>query len=138
MVKDKYQKILDQFELYYPDFYKQADDWWASGRMTIAVKLRDGSVFEYNRMDNTIRRIRTDEVNGDDDHVAKEFSANLKKIIPFCGKTQTEIANELGITNAMLSRYIHGTSIPNAGKAFRIAKILGCTVDELFDSNYME
>jgi DNA-binding XRE family transcriptional regulator len=136
MVKDKYEQILNLFELYYPSLYKQAIDWWASGPMSITVKLRDQSIFEYNRMDNTIRHIRAD--NRDEETMAKEIGYNLQKLIPLSGRTQSDIAKELGITNAMLSRYIHGTSVPSVVKARRIAKAIGCRIDELFDSTYLE
>jgi transcriptional regulator with XRE-family HTH domain len=66
------------------------------------------------------------------------LGANLRKIIPICGITQKDLATKLGITNAMLSRYIHGTAVPSAAKLHRIAKALGCTMDELFDGTYME
>lgn len=137
MVRDKYEQILNQFQLYYPSLYTQTIDWWATGPMSITVKLKDKSRFEYNYMDNTIRAIKT-EATSNDDVIAKSFGYNLQKFIPLSGKTQNEIAQTLGITNAMLSRYVHGTSMPSAGKAFRLAKILGCSVDELFDNTYEE
>lgn len=137
MVRDKYEKILDQFELYYPTLYKQAVDWWSSGRMSIAVKLNDGSVFEYDYVENTIRRIQND-ADLDDTRMTKSFGQNLQKHIPFSGMTHGQLAEKLGITNAMLSRYIHGNSSPSVVKAFRIAKTLGCTIDELFDGTYTE
>lgn len=138
MMRNKYEPMLDQFKLYYPGYYDQAVDWWASGRLSITVRLKDGTQFEFNSMTNTIRRVRTDASVASDDVVAKEFGHNLQKFITMRGVTNMELASRLGITNAMLSRYIHGTSMPSAGKAFRLAKALGCTIDELFDGTYME
>lgn len=135
MMRDKYERILNQFQLYYPSLYEQTVDWWATGPMSITVKLRDKSRFEYNSMYDTIRAIKL-EATSDDEIIAKSLGYNLQKFIPLSGKTQNEIAKDLGITNAMLSRYVHGTSMPSAGKAFRLAKILGCSVDELFDNIY--
>lgn len=137
MIRDKYEKILNEFEMYHPGFYKQAVDWWASGRMSISVKLQDGSVFEYNQLENTLRKVNTD-VSADDASMTKSFGKNVQKHIPFCGMSHGQLAEKLGITNAMLSRYIHGNSAPSAVKAFKIAKALGCTVDELFDGTYIE
>jgi ribosome-binding protein aMBF1 (putative translation factor) len=137
MVRDKYEKILSQFELYHPTLYKQSVDWWASGRMAITVKLSNGELFEYNQLENTIRRVQT-ETDLDEGNMTKSFGKNLQKHIPLCGMSHGELAEKLGITNAMLSRYIHGNSSPSVVKAFRIAKAIGCTVDELFDCNYAE
>lgn len=136
MMKDKYQKILEKFEIYYPSIYKQAVDWWASGRMFITVKLADGNMFEFNPLDNSIRRIRVKECEQDESVRRKEFGSNLEKLIPLSGMTKGELAARLGITNAMLSRYLRGTSIPSVDKAYQIANIIGCRVEELFDNTY--
>lgn len=137
VIKDKYEKILEQFELYYPNFYSQAVDWWASGRMSIGIKLRNGEVLDYDHMENSIRWIRYDNRLDDEEFRRKTFSHNLQKMIPFTGMSKGEIAERLGITNAMLSRYITGKSIPSVDKAYQLARLLGCTTDELFDDNYM-
>lgn len=138
MLTDKYGKILKQFELHYPELYSQAENWWASGRMSITVKLQDGSMFEYDWLDNSIRHVRTKNGSHDDEVLRKEFSANLEKMIPYSGLTKSELAKKLGITNAMLSRYLRGTSMPSVDKAYKIARAIGCRVDELFDDTYME
>jgi ribosome-binding protein aMBF1 (putative translation factor) len=138
MIRNKYERILDQFELYYPSLYEQSVDWWASGRTTISVRLQDQSVFEYNHIDNTIRRIRVDDYSEDESVRRKAFGHNLQKIISGCGMSQNDLAEKVGITNAMLSRYIHGTSMPSADKAHMIANTIGCTMDELFDDTYMD
>ena len=67
MIRNKYEQILDLFEVNYPDFYRQATDWWASGRMTIGVKLSNGEKIEYNHVDNTIRWLLTDDRAIDED-----------------------------------------------------------------------
>lgn len=139
MVRDKYEKILNQFELYYPNFYEQAVDWWASGRASIGVKLNDGSVLDYNHFDNSIRFIQINTYIEDDEESRKKaFGHNLQKMIPFTGMTKGEIAEKLGITNAMLSRYLRGTTMPSADKAHQIARLIGCSTDELFDDTYMD
>lgn len=132
MIKDKYEDLLRNFELYYPKLYSQAIDWWVSGRMSIMVRLEDGNTYEYDRSDDSIRLLRTGP-DRSDESVAKDFGCNLRKFITLSGMTQKDICERLGITNAMLSRYIHGTSMPSAGKAYRLANLLGCTVDELFN-----
>jgi ribosome-binding protein aMBF1 (putative translation factor) len=138
MIKDKYEQMLNNFELYYPEHYKKAVDWWASGRMSITVKLEDGDMYEYDRVDNSLRRLRTKDIEEDETLLSKELGANLRKTVPLTGMTQKELADKLGITTAMLSRYIHGVSTPSATKLHRIAKIVGCTMDELFDDTYIE
>lgn len=139
MIRDKYEKILDQFELYYPSMFKDAVDWWVSGRMMICVRLTNGEIYEFNRLDNSIRKMSTmDEYIEDEEIRKKALGHNLQKLIPFSGMTQSEIAKRLGITDAMMSRYIHGVSMPSADKVHLLAMMIGCRVDELFDATYSE
>lgn len=138
MLKNKYEGMLNQFEQYYPTMAARTIDWWASGRMSITVKLSDGTLFDYSPMDNSIRRVRVDEYETDETVIRKEFGSNLQKLIPFSGMSKSELAEKVGITNAMLSRYISGKSMPSVSKAYHIAKAIGCRIDELFDSTYIE
>ena len=138
MIKDKYARILEQFERYYPNFYNQAVDWWASGRASIGVKLRNGERLDYNHLDNSVRWVHYNDRDIDDETRRKTFGHNLEKMIPFTGLSKGEIAERLGITNAMLSRYLKGTSMPSVDKAHQIAMLIGCSTDELFDDTYAE
>ena len=106
--------------------------------MTIAVELENGSRYEYDSMDGSIRRLRDRGIDIDEELLTKELGYNLRKLIPLTGKTQKDISDEVGISNVMMSRYIHGGSSPSAAKLHMIARALGCTMDELFDSTYME
>lgn len=138
MMKGKYERVVEQFELYYPSLAKQAVDWWPSGRMFITVRLRNGDDFEFNPMDNTIRRICVNDDNVDKEIRRKTFGINLDKLISVSSMSKGELASRLGITNAMLSRYTKGTSIPSVDKAYEISRILGCRLEELFDDTYNE
>ena len=136
MVKDKYGRTFSQFELYHPSLYSRTVDWWASGRMAITVKLNDGNMFEFDPLDNSIRRVVINWHEVDEDISRKEFGNNLLKMIPFSGMNSKELADEVGISTVMLSKYIHGKSTPNVLVARKLARALGCTVDELFDDTY--
>ena len=137
MVRDKYEKILKQFELYYPDYYNNAVNWWASGRVSIGIKLENGEMLDFNSMENTIRWIKNVD-DADEEYRRKAFGYNLQKILPFCGMSKSELAEKLGITNAMLSRYIHGKAMPSFDKGRQIAMLIGCSMEELFDDNFIE
>ena len=136
MIKDKYERTLKQFELYHPSLYGRTVDWWASGRMAITAKLDDGSMFEFDPLDNSIRRVITNWSDVDEEITRKEFGNNLLKMIPFSGMNSKDLAAEVGISTVMMSKYIHGKSTPNVLVARKLARALGCTVDELFDDTY--
>jgi transcriptional regulator with XRE-family HTH domain len=47
------------------------------------------------------------------------------------GITQRDLANKIGITEVSISRYIHGTRIPNANIIKKIAEVLEVSVGEI-------
>ena len=46
--------------------------------------------------------------------------------------TQQYIANELGISRSSVAMWETGEAMPRADRLPELAKILGCTIDELF------
>ena len=60
-----------------------------------------------------------------------EFGHNLQTVIRSKNVTQSQLARQLGITEAMLSRYIHGTSMPGVDKVYALANILGCRITDI-------
>lgn len=135
MVTRNMTVVLEHFRVYHPALYNDMVDWWDSGFMSIYIEFKDKSVFEYNKHDNTLREIKGRE---ELELTAKEVGHNIRKLIRTSGITQSDVAARAGITEAMMSRYINGNSMPSLDKAYRIAKILGRTVDELFDSHYLK
>lgn len=136
MMKNKYERIIERFEQYYPYLYEQSVDWWPSGRTCVTVKLEDGMLFEYNHIDNTIRRIQSNDYTKDLDLLRKEIGHNLKNLILTRGISQAEISERCGITPAMLSRYLHGTSMPGIDKVYALAAILGCRTVDIMGEPY--
>lgn len=52
------------------------------------------------------------------------------------GKTQAQVAKEVGIAEIAYQRYEYGTTEPRVRTAIRIADALGTTVEALFRENY--
>ena len=136
MMQNKYDRMLDQFRTYYPDLYDQAVDWWPSGRMHISIKTDDRLIFEYSSLDNTIRRVKVSDYSNDPDALKKGLGRNLQKVMLTRTMSQSQLAEKIGVTQAMLSRYIHGTSMPGLDKLYNIASVLGCRVADLLDDTY--
>lgn len=49
------------------------------------------------------------------------------------GMTQMQVANALGVTNAAVSQWETGKTMPKGESLLKLAKIFGCTVDELLE-----
>lgn len=64
----------------------------------------------------------------------------LQELIRRIGKTQGEIAQEMGISESRLSRIINGYTVPRASEQEILSKILGVDKNQLFqnDQSYEE
>ena len=60
------------------------------------------------------------------------INSKLKNLVRKSGKTQGEIANEVGISEARLSRIIHGYTKPRKSEEEALAKVLGILAVEVF------
>lgn len=138
MMKDKYSRMLERFQQYYSYLYDNAVDWWPSGRSCITVKLDDGVLLEFDSFDDTIRRIQPNNYTKDVESLRRDIGHNLKKIVIARGMAQSDIAERCGITEAMLSRYIHGTSMPGVDKIYALASALGCRAIDIIGESYEE
>lgn len=130
---NKYQDALERFEMYYPGIAKSAIDWWPSGHFHITIKLSDSTLFEFNPGDNSLRKLTpvSPETVNDSERLKKEIGHNLAKRVRESGMPQNIVAEKCGITTAMLSRYIHGSSMPGLDKVYILANALGCNVSDI-------
>ena len=60
-----------------------------------------------------------------------DFSKSLKKIIAESGMTQKQFAIQSGVTEAAISRYLHGTRQPTMEALLKLKKAAGCTWEEM-------
>jgi transcriptional regulator with XRE-family HTH domain len=61
------------------------------------------------------------------------LSDNMKKIRESRGITTIQLAEEVGVTQSLITRFEMGSRIPNVVTALAIAKRLGVTVERLVD-----
>ena len=57
----------------------------------------------------------------------------IKELCEAKGLTQRYLANQLGIDSSTVAKWVIGENIPRADKLPRLAQLLGCTIDELFE-----
>jgi predicted XRE-type DNA-binding protein len=131
MLKSSYELLLEQFSLHYPHFYKQSIDWWKSGPYHITFLLSNRDRIEFNASENTIRYIKPIDHFADSPDLRREIGRNIRKFITYRGLRQQEVSESAGITEAMLSRYINGTSMPGLDKLHNLACALGCQLTDL-------
>lgn len=59
------------------------------------------------------------------------FSKNLVEMLDEHNYTQRRLADETGLQQSTISRYIHKQQIPKLSALISIADVFGCTLDEL-------
>ena len=65
----------------------------------------------------------------------KNRKNNLRRLRLALDVTQKELAEMSGVNSVSISYYENGKYIPNSKNALKIAKALGCTLDDLFKEN---
>lgn len=61
------------------------------------------------------------------------FANNLRDKLLEYGATQREFADDCGLAESTVSRYLKGQAAPSAFALVNMSYVLGCSVDELVD-----
>ncbi|MFD1416791.1 helix-turn-helix transcriptional regulator [Oceanobacillus jeddahense] len=60
------------------------------------------------------------------------LKSNINKIIQERGLKNKWVANQLGVSPNIISRWVNNKSMPSVEKLFLLAKLLDCKVDDLY------
>ena len=63
----------------------------------------------------------------------KIFGDNLNELLGEKGVTQSELAEETGLSESSISCYMHKTKMPGVKAIINLAYALNCSIDELID-----
>jgi hypothetical protein len=143
LVLTKYEKLLNDYRAWYPNFYNRTVECRPSGRYSILVTLDDDTRMEYNSLDNTIRDVtrlylHNPIENMDEETWRKEFGQKLRRVISERGVNQETISDRLGISRQMLTRYVRGMSTPSGYNVSRLSELLDCDIRELTKFGYID
>jgi len=67
------------------------------------------------------------------DNLDKLISFNIKQEIEQSGKSKTEIAKALGVSNATVSQYISGRIQPSLSTLSKLCTFLDCSADDILN-----
>ena len=111
---------------------KEINDGW-----DLIIIFKNGDKFVYEVDSGYFRRIfyrNLDELTEEQER--KEFGYALRTLMRRKFITQEELAKLVGTSQAMISYYMTGRYIPNYVTARRIARVLGCSMEELSYIDY--
>lgn len=63
----------------------------------------------------------------------KKISQNIKEEIERSGKTKTEIARALGVSNPTVSQYLSGRIQPSLSTLSKLCSFLDCSADDILE-----
>lgn len=58
----------------------------------------------------------------------------IKRLREAQGKTQKQLADEMGVERSTVAKWEGGTAFPRADKLPKLAEVLGCSVADLFNT----
>ena len=124
-------QIFQNLKRMYPFLYNQMESYVMLNNYDIHIKLKDGSTVLYDDFDKSFRQLPMNSREMTAEQCKIEFSSRLYRLMRRKCITQEALSEMTGITQPLISSYINGKTLPGFYNVDKIAKALGCSVDEL-------
>lgn len=99
----------------------------------LLIIFRDGKKVMFDRFTGYHKNIFYNNINEiTEEQEKKEFAYRLRSLMGRKMITQEQLAEMINVTQAMISKYVRGESIPSIMILRKIAKVLGCSMDDFF------
>lgn len=102
----------------------------------VMVTFKNGERYTVDIYTHYHRKVFYDDINELTEEQEKSaFAYRLRRLMSCNHVNQEELAEKIGVTQVMISRYVSGKALPNVMIARKIAKVLNCSMDDFFDKN---
>lgn len=125
------ERMFESFARYFPMISRKTVSYRDGGYDTLIVQLDDGTAIMYDSVEHSIRGVPVDGYDMSEQECRGEFGRRLYKIMWRKGVSETELAERAGIQRTQLSKYVNGKTSPSFYIVDKIAKALGCSIDDL-------
>lgn len=122
--------LFNNFKLCFPSIANKAVAMYENRYDELTIKLDNGETIIYDDAARSYRRLPYDSTELTEDECRREFGIRLDKILRRKNITQVELSEMTGINKVILNGYITGKHSPSFYNVDRIAKALGCSVDD--------
>ena len=132
-MKFTFETMLKDFELYYPSFVENAEQIERESDTELIAYQKDGSTIIYDQVIHAFRYFPTDydSLKRTDEQVKRSFAIQLQRAMRERGITQSMLSEETGISQQTISTYLCRKQTPNVVTLFKLAKALGCSMNDL-------
>lgn len=120
---------LRNLEAYYSREYDRAVE-FIHRRDEIIFELDDGTWRLYDCLENRLYIVPSDQVRMTEEEFRQIFRMRLLRYMRFKGMSQNELAEAIGVSRVMISKYMTGKATPSAFTLDKLAKVLDVSTDE--------
>lgn len=133
-----YESCFDDFKKRWPREAAEAIDYRPKSEHAIRISMRDGRQVDYNmRAKGTLRYVEGGGIGSamdfTEEYCRSIFANNLSERMAVKGFGQAMLAQQTGLSQAVISKYLKKQSTPTMSAVRRIAHVLDCSVEELVD-----
>lgn len=129
--------IFEEFTRYFPHVADAVTKWCVSGQFEVTMFTDDEQKCIYNSIDHSLFMVGPiDKDNITEDECRARIGRRIETILFDIGMTQDELANEIGVNQGTVSRYINGTTSVSMSMLCKIAKATGRQVTDFMDLIY--
>ena len=128
MSKSNVDFLYDHFCFYFPTLAKQAESYDEYSDFELIVTLESGNKIIYEDIQRTVDFMN--DISGENEW-RRRFGMKLRHLMYRKRFSQYDLSKACGLSMRSLSLYMNGKSIPSLYNAERIARVLGCTTNDL-------
>lgn len=122
--------LRDDFARNFPIVNEEVIEMKEAGQFELIIKRTDGSSWSYYSLTKTLRRLPSYVTAMTEQEVRNEFSLRLNRLMRLKGITQIELSERTGLSRYSIIKYLNGKVTPSFYAVDRIAKALGCSIEE--------
>ena len=122
-------ELRANFRLYFPSIADTAVKFEELGPHELLIELKDGTEMSYYDLDHTIL-VLNNQNDVSENTFRKQFGIRLRRVLESKGMSQCELSEKTGIPQCVISRYATGSRAPNIYTVNKIAKAIGCSIDD--------
>lgn len=123
-------EMFENLKSYFPFIARDTVDYKEVGPFELTVYLNDGSVVAYDDYAKSFRVLPSNSDDLTEHECRREFGIRLHKLLNRKCITQNELSERTGISIQCISKYITGRRTPSFYNVDKIAKALGCSMED--------
>ena len=134
--KQYYEECFEDFKRRWPREASEAIGYRPKSEHAIRITLRDGKQLDYNmRAKGTLRFVDAyvpgSALEFTEEYCRSIFANNLSERMAVKGYGQATLAEQTGLSQAVISKYLKKLSTPTMSAVRKIAYVLDCTIEDL-------